>query len=312
MAAPARRLATTRLSDLPLIHKACPQCGAETRPALKVADVNRGIGDVQFEYLRCSKCGTFFLDNVPANLSRYYPSEYYIIARSESELARWSTPEQYKIDLVRKFRDAGVLIEVGPASGSFCYLAKQAGFQVMAIEMDQRCSEFLADKLKIEVVNSADEAAALDKAPAADVIAMWHVIEHLADPWSMLETAARKLRSRGILVLTTPNPRALQFRLFGKHWVHIDAPRHLWLIPPDVLAARAERLGLRVLFVTALDKGSLSWNRFGWQYSLMNRFKAPFTRRAAGLIGRLMAIVAHPLESIGGRGAAYTIVLQKP
>jgi 2-polyprenyl-3-methyl-5-hydroxy-6-metoxy-1,4-benzoquinol methylase len=292
--------------------KPCPQCGAEARHALKVADINRGIGTAEFDYLRCSACGTLFLDNVPADLSRYYPSEYYIVAQSENELASWSTPELYKIELVKKFKDDGRLIEIGPASGSFCYLAKQAGFEVMAIEMDRRCSEFLSEKLKIDVVNSADEAAALESAPPADVIAMWHVIEHLVDPWSMLETAARKLRSRGVLVLTAPNPYALQFRLFGKRWAHIDAPRHLWLIPPEVLASRAERLGLRVRLITALDQGSLGWNRFGWQHSLMNWFTAPIARRAASLIGRLMAILAYPFETFGKRGAAYTIILQKP
>jgi SAM-dependent methyltransferase len=292
--------------------KSCPQCGAKASPALKVGDINRGIGNAQFEYLRCSDCGTLFLDNVPDDLNRYYPSEYYVIAQSEAELARWSAPELYKLELVRRFKDDGQLIEVGPASGSFCYLAKQAGFQVMAIEMDRRCSEFLAQELKIDVVNSADEAAALEHAPPADVIAMWHVIEHLVDPWSMLETAARKLRSNGVLVLTAPNPDALQFKLFGKRWVHIDAPRHLWLIPPGVLASRAERLGLQVRLITALDKGSIGWNRFGWQYSLMNWFTAPLARRMASLIGRMMAIVAYPFETFGGRGAAYTIVLQKP
>ena len=301
-----------RSTLLQVMDKLCPQCGAQARTALKVGDINRGIGHAEFEYLRCSACATLFLKNVPADLDRYYPSEYYVLAESENELAISARPEQYKIDLVRKFKDAGRLIEVGPASGSFCYLAKQAGFQVMAIEMDRRCSEFLSEKLKIDVVNSADEAAALENAPPADVIAMWHVIEHLVDPWSMLETAARKLRSGGVLVLAAPNPYALQFRLFGKRWTHVDAPRHLWLIPPEVLARRAERLGLRVRLITALDKGSIGWNRFGWQHSLRNRFTTPIARRMASLIGRFLAIVAYPFETIGGRGAAYTIVLQKP
>jgi SAM-dependent methyltransferase len=292
-----------------LTHKICPQCGAEARPALKVRDINRGIGDTEFEYLRCSGCGTFFLENVPADLNRYYPAEYYIVARSENELARWSTPERYKIELVRRFKENGLLIEVGPASGSFCYLAKKAGFEVMAIEMDQRCSEFLAEKLKIDVVNSADEAAALENAPAADVIAMWHVIEHLVDPWAMLDVAAAKLKPGGILVLSAPNPAALQLGLFGGRWVHVDAPRHLWLIPPEVIERRGEKMGLALRMRTTRDPGSLFWNRFGWRHSLANGLGVP--RRLAQLASYALTLAAAPFERREGHGSAYTLVMEK-
>ena len=64
--------------------------------------------------------------------------------------------------------------------------------------------------------------------------------------------------------------------------------------------------------VTTCDPGSLGWNRFGWQYTLMNRFREPVARRAAAAAGRMIAAAVVPIESREGRGAAYTIVLQKP
>lgn len=293
-------------------YSPCPLCGARTTLAFRIGDYNRRVSSASFAYLRCTHCGVFFLRDVPSDLARYYPTDYYVIARSIEELAGWSASERYKIELVTRFRGTGRLIEVGPASGSFCYLAKTAGFEVTAIEMDSRCCEFLSTKLGIGVINSSDEGAALESAPQADVIAMWHVIEHLVDPWVMLEVAARKLRPGGVLVLAAPNPQAFQFGVLRERWVHIDAPRHLWLIPAELLVERGARLGLEVSLITTRDPGSLGWNRFGWEYTLMNRFAMPAARRIAAAAGRLVAAAAYPIESREGRGAAYTIVLQKP
>jgi SAM-dependent methyltransferase len=248
---------------------------------------------------------------VPPDLARYYPSDYYFLARSLDELASWGESERYKLDIVRRFRTTGRLIEIGPASGAFAYLAKSAGFDVTVIEMDKRCSDYLASTAGVDVINSADEANALQSAPAADVIAMWHVIEHLVDPWAMIEVAAAKLKPGGVLILAAPNPGADQFTLFGGRWVHVDAPRHLWLIPPEVLAQRGARCGLSVCMVTTRDPGSLFWNRFGWQYSLANLLGVPPENRWMSRAARVLAKAGSVLEAREGRGSAYTIVLEK-
>jgi SAM-dependent methyltransferase len=290
----------------------CPQCGAKTKLAFRVADLNRKIGDTRFSYAQCTTCGVMYLVNVPTNLAPFYPPEYYVVPESVEQLATWAESEQYKIDLVRRFRSSGHLVEIGPASGGFSYLAREAGFDVTAIEMDRSSCEFLSTKLGISVVLTADETAALASLRPADVIAMWHVIEHLVDPWSMLEVAARQLSPGGILVLATPNPNSMQFAMLGKLWAHVDAPRHLWLIPRAVLARRARDLGLSMPLLTTRDVGSIGWNRFGWEHSIANRFATPAPRRLAAKVGRLLAAATYPLESREGWGAAYTVVFQKP
>jgi SAM-dependent methyltransferase len=285
----------------------CPQCGNAAPQAFATADVNRRISEARFTYRRCTACGLVFLADVPADLQRYYPDDYYFIARSLDELAAWGETERYKLDIVRRHCRRGRLIEVGPASGAFACLAKREGFDVTAIEMDERCARYLSTQAGLDVIHSADEARALEGAPPADVIAMWHVLEHLVDPWAMLSAAVRKLRPGGVLVIATPNPHAWQFGLFGARWTHLDAPRHLWLIPPAVLERRAAEQGLQVLSLTTRDPGSLGWNRFGWQYSLGNVFG-----RWASHAGGIAALLAAPIESREGFGAAYTMVLRKP
>jgi SAM-dependent methyltransferase len=288
----------------------CPQCGGQTEAAFRSDDQNRRLGKGPFSYRRCRGCGVIYLQNVPPDLHRYYPPDYYFIARSLQELQGWANTERYKMAIVSKYHRQGRLIEVGPASGAFAYLAKISGFDVTVIEMDERCSRYLSQEAGLHVIHSADEARALKTAPAADVIAMWHVIEHLVDPWSMLEVAAAKLKPGGILVLAAPNPAAFQLGLFGGRWVHVDAPRHLWLIPPKVLEKRGERAGLAPRLITTRDPGSLFWNRFGWEYTLANGFGVP--RRLAQLASLPLTLAAAPLERREGRGSAYTLVMEKP
>jgi 16S rRNA A1518/A1519 N6-dimethyltransferase RsmA/KsgA/DIM1 with predicted DNA glycosylase/AP lyase activity len=66
---------------------------------------------------------------------------------------------------ILKYVTKGQLLEIGPWSGAFCCNAKDAGFEVTAIEMDQNCVTFLEEVLGIEAIqsNKPDEAlAAID------------------------------------------------------------------------------------------------------------------------------------------------------
>ncbi|HWF51692.1 MAG TPA: hypothetical protein VG294_13725 [Solirubrobacteraceae bacterium] len=51
----------------------CPLCGGSTEAAFTTTDRNRALTRERFEYRRCVACGTYFLANVPADLSAYYP-----------------------------------------------------------------------------------------------------------------------------------------------------------------------------------------------------------------------------------------------
>lgn len=290
----------------------CEQCGGLALEAFAISDLNRGVSTVPFTYMKCTNCECLFVSSRPTDLDRYYPEAYYTLPSSRAELAAWAAGERYKLEIVRRYVDRGRLVDVGPGSGGFCVLAQDAGFDVSAIEVDPRASQFLERVVGVEVVQSRDEAAAMALLAPADVITMWHVIEHLVDPWEMLSAAASALRPGGVLVIATPNPRSAQFRLTGKYWAHVDAPRHLWLIPMRVLVARAKRIGLIVRLATTRDPGSLGWNRFGWERTIGNRYAATPHRLRVSLAGRAAARLFWPIDSIQGLGAAYTLVLQKP
>lgn len=289
----------------------CPRCDLDAPLRFRVRDVNRRLSDEVFRYYRCPQCRILFLRPIPEDLGRYYASEYHRIPASLEELAAASEPERYKIEIVRKFSQGGRLLEIGPSTGSFAHLAKQAGFEVEAIEMDPDCCEFLNRTVGIRAIHSDDVARAVERVGPYDVVALWHVIEHLPDPWTALRIIAQRIRPCGLIVMAAPNPDAFQYRVLGRRWAHVDAPRHLQLIPAAVLGDELKRLGFTPLLQTTTDEGGLFWNSFGWHHSLYDPARPGAGRRVMRQVARACSRLSRPLERRGLNGSAYTLVYQK-
>jgi len=293
------------------MQAACPRCRQQSPLHLGARDWNRRITGETFDYYRCAACGIVFLSPIPQDIGKYYPADYYGIPRSVANLAAAAELERYKIELVQRFVARGRLLEIGPAYGAFTWLAKQAGFDASAIEMSEACCRFMNEVAGIHAVHSLDIDAALRASEPCDVIALWHVIEHLPDPWGTLRLLADRLNPGGVLVIAAPNPLAFQFGLMGRYWTHLDAPRHLHLIPAATLSEHARGLGLETVLSTTRDPGSLGWNDFGWGMTFANASSNWYLKRGFRLAGRLIGKFFWPVDRAEGRGSAYTVVLRK-
>ncbi len=289
----------------------CPLCDGATVEAFSVGDRNRGIGDERFGYRRCLSCRSYYLAEPPVDLGRYYPDDYYQ-PPAANELDRYASAETPKLALLRPFASGGRLLDVGAGFGLFARAASNEGYDVTAIEMDARCCEYLERVVGVKVVRSDAPEEALEELAPARVVTLWHVLEHLPRPWDLLAAAAERLEPGGVLVIATPNPDSLQFRLLGARWAHVDAPRHLFLIPFAALSDRARELGLELAHVTTSDPGGKNCNRFGWVYA---RRGCPARRppmRGIFTLSLLVTMLLAPIERRGMGGAAYTAVFVKP
>ncbi len=289
----------------------CPLCKNESPRLFSTKDYNRKVSRETFDYYRCPLCSLIFLWPIPGNLDDYYPKQYYAIPQSLEKLEAGAEGERYKMEIVQRFASRTRLLEIGPAYGSFALLAKNAGFNVEAIEMDPECCKFLEGVVGIKTINSNDPSEALKPLEKYDVITLWHVIEHMTNPWSVLEMIAEKLLPGGILVIAAPNPYAFQFRILGRFWPHIDAPRHLELIPLPLLIKQLQLHGLNTLWTTTSDQGTLGWNTFGWEVFFANVSNLRFVNRKLRKLGRLIGRILGPIERMHGRGSAYTAVFRK-
>ena len=287
----------------------CPQCGGDSHYRFEAGDLNRRRSTMQFRYDECVACGLIFQPAPPPDLGAYYLSDYYLDLTVAS-VQHAADAERDKIDIVRRHKTSGRLLEIGASRGVFALLAKEAGFAVEVIEMDSRCCAFINEQLGISAVAGDDPVALLQDRTSYDVIALWHVIEHLRNPWPLLDRAAALLAPNGLLVVGTPNPGSLQFRLLGAAWPHVDAPRHTCLIPAPTLAARMRTNGLTLIETVTNDRSARSASRFGWGGWLSRQIKNAFLRRLVYLCGCAVAVLTMPFER-GTRAAAYTAVFRK-
>jgi hypothetical protein len=224
-----------------------------------------------------------------------------------SRLNRLVQRKVHQIEPIRRFAPGACLLDIGPAYGVFAHLAKQSGFEVETIEIDERCCRYLRDVIGVGATQSDDTATVLPQLPLQQVIALWHIIEHLSDPWLCLQRAAERLGPGGILVIAAPNPQSLQFRIFRSRWYHLDAPRHLQLIPGWLLVRRLAERSLQPVMINSNDKEARALNVSGWQRSMMNLAARLPVRLAAWGVGLPVGRLARLIELRDLRGSAYTL-----
>jgi 2-polyprenyl-3-methyl-5-hydroxy-6-metoxy-1,4-benzoquinol methylase len=293
----------------------CPLCGADSAYALTARDRNREASPESFTYNRCVTCRTVFIVDVPDDLARYYVRDYHGFGPAGTP--EWTDNpmllrvEAWRMAMLRRYVDPVPLIDVGAGAGAFSAAAKGEGFEVTAIEMDRRCCEYLETGLGVRAICSDQPIEALRKLPAVGAISMWHVLEHLPDPAEMLLAAAERLQPGGVLAIGVPNPGSLQFRLLRTRWAHLDAPRHLCLMPKEALVTYLQRLGMRLLESTTGDPFGQVCSLHGWSWALRTR---PAQGEASVALLRCAQAITKalaPVEGRGGQGAALAMLFVK-
>ena len=275
-----------------------------------VGDRNRGLGPGRFEYRRCKDCRAIALTEVPADLGRYYVVEGY--GRGNQHIIpELVSRETAKLELMQELAPPGPIVEIGPGPGLFTRVAKDAGFEVTALEMDPHYCSYLSDQVGVMAIQTTEPEAVLPTLPPSRGVVMWHVIEHLPRPWEVLERSVENLAPGGILALSCPNPDSLQFRTLGRYWTHLDAPRHLQLIPSSALERRMAALGMCLVRITTTDPVGKALNRMGWE-AVARRHTA---RRAQTMnqlhFAHAITLALAPVERRGLAGAAYTAVFAR-
>ena len=181
------------------------------------------------------------------------------------------------------------LMDVGCGNGEFLARMRSLGWDGVGVEPDPQAAQIGREKYGLSIHSGTLEQAAL-ASESFDVVTMAHVIEHLRNPISTLETAKRILRSGGRIIIHTPNLASLGHRWFRAHWRGLEPPRHLFLFSPQALQKIAETAGFKVLELKTLFMNSI------WQLSCASKNGCNPRSVPSGyarLRGRLAMLVEH-------------------
>lgn len=136
----------------------------------------------------------------------------------------------------------GRLLDVGAAGGAFVAAAGRAGFTATGIEPAPAFARYARESLGVDVRDGRVEDV---KPEEADVITLWHVLEHVPDPVDALRRLRQGLRPGGHLVIEVPNLDSVAADLHGAAWTHLDAGTHVSHFTRESLAAAMRAAGLQ-------------------------------------------------------------------
>lgn len=103
------------------------------------------------------------------------------------------------------------LLDIGCSYGLFLKKVHEQGWDGFGIEPSEQEVRFAQERFHINVAQTTIEDFVSDK--KWDVITFWDVLEHLPDPFNVLQKIKSMLNGDGILIIRVPNGRGLIHRL---------------------------------------------------------------------------------------------------
>jgi SAM-dependent methyltransferase len=264
----------------------CPVCAGERfRTALE---------EPPYRVLRCLDCGTGVVSPRASDLESIYADGSYWRSQSPRTIGygdyRAAEPLYVKTFLRRLSfalgdRPAsGKALDVGCAAG-FCMQAlRELGFEAYGVEVSETIATHAIERLGFDTVH----IGTLESAPFAEstfeLITMWDVIEHVADPGALLGRARELLKRDGLLVLETQNIDSAFARVLGRRWHHYKHAEHIYHFTPASLRRLLEEAGFTVRTMTP---------RYGGKYVSLD-----FIAERAGRIHPILSTALAPLRRL--------------
>jgi SAM-dependent methyltransferase len=127
-------------------------------------------------------------------------------------------------------------------------MAKKMGFDVCGIEPSPRSIGHARRTLGNDVyqidIQNIDSVRALDG--KFDIIALWHVLEHIADPTALMDHIKNRLAPSGVVLIAVPNMASYQSQWGKADWYHLDPPRHIHHYSPKSLQMLLAKHGFKI------------------------------------------------------------------
>jgi SAM-dependent methyltransferase len=130
---------------------------------------------------------------------------------------------------IGRHREAGQMLDVGPGTGIFVFLAERDyGWSGRGIDICEKSAEKARTEFNVDVDIGEFETFGYT-AGAFDAITMLDVLEHTLDPSAFLRRAFELLRPGGMLYVAVPNQRCLLTVILDR-WIRWGGPGRDWFL----------------------------------------------------------------------------------
>jgi 2-polyprenyl-3-methyl-5-hydroxy-6-metoxy-1,4-benzoquinol methylase len=187
----------------------CRLCGCREARDIRVTDAKEG-GPLPIAF--CTGCGMVQQSVLPSaqDLRVYYGHSYRhdykgVHTPKLKHVRRAGLAAVSRLETLMKAgaaRKGARLLDIGAGGGEFVYLAGRSGFAAEGIEPNLGYSEFAraeySSQIRTMPLDDLEHAS-------ADVVTLFHVLEHLADPLAAFRKLHDVLSDDGLLFIEVPN-----------------------------------------------------------------------------------------------------------
>jgi len=226
----------------------CRICGnVDAHRLLEAREMMFGTRDF-FTYMVCGACGCVQLRDIPEDLSRYYPAEYYSMAAPQREgrlkaflqrrraahllerpnvigglmTLRFGVPPAIEYLERTGIRRRHSVLDIGCGRGELLLAMRSYGFRHLT-----GIDAFIDRDIDYGNGVRVSKCALEDHQGQYDFIMLHHTFEHMDRPLDVLTCVHRLLNEDGVVLIRTPLASSEAFETYGADWVQLDAPRHL-------------------------------------------------------------------------------------
>ena len=217
-----------------------------------------------FYLAQCLHCS---LNNTIPRVSTQEAAHYYADYYGDRKPLVDRFLNRIRVRRVRRIIRSGSILDVGCGTGSFLLCMHRLGWQTAGTEVSAayRYTDLARQGVHIQ---KGDLPLCSFPPKSFDVVTLWHVFEHLADPTAYLKKIHEILGADGALVIEVPNYASLQASVGGAVWFHLDIPRHTMHLTPKTLSQFLLSAGFTV---ERTRSGSMFYDIFGEIQTLYNR-----------------------------------------
>ena len=235
----------------------CPICGnKEFNPFISCKDYF--TTQEAFEIMQCKKCGFVFTQDFPSEevIGKYYDIPEYV-SHSDTQKGiinalyhrarKIALKSKSKIVIKNSGKKTGMLLEIGCGTGYFLNRMKELKWIVTGIEKSESARKYAKMKFGLNCQDSEYLYEIPDK--TKDVVAMWHVLEHMEHLNKVMERIHHILKDDGTAIIALPNKDSFDAVHYKKYWAAYDVPRHLWHFSPDSMKELADKHNFELIAI---------------------------------------------------------------
>jgi SAM-dependent methyltransferase len=214
---------------------------------------------IHYRMVKCNTCGLVRSDPIakPELLAQLYKESEFTYKTEVTDLKR--TYGRYLAALSRYGAHKQALLEIGCGNGFFLEEALAQGYNaVFGVEPSQDAITRARPEIRQNIVCDIMRKGLFEN-EKFDVICMFQVFDHIADPVTLVEECVRLLKPGGLLLILNHNIEAVSAKVLRERSPIIDI-EHTYLYSPKTISRLLRSQGIFIRDIAA------AFNTFSLQY----------------------------------------------